>query len=325
MNRLIARRKGRARAALALLAGLGATGLLASPAQAAPTSTLPGVSTGQVNGVSYGSAILTGVVDPRGRDTSYYFQYGLTKAYGAQSAIADAGAGTNAVGVSLPVGGLQPLTQYHYRLVAVSSAGVNDGSDRTFVTTKIPLSLQIVSSPNPVLFDGPLTVQGTLSGTENSNREVVLQADTFPFTVGFQNIGNPELTTATGGFSFPLIGLTQATGFRVLTTTNPPVVSPVAEENVLVNVSAHIAGTGRPHDARFYGTVTPAEDGMKVGIMKVVHGHYVLVAGTGLHHRDATSSAFSVRVRVTRGVYRVLVLVTTGAQSSAYSSPLGIG
>jgi hypothetical protein len=314
-----------ARAALALLAGLGATGLLQSPTQAASTSAQPGVSTGNANGVSFGSVILTGAVDPRGRDTSYYFQYGATKLYGLQSGIADAGAGTRAVGVSLPVGGLQPLTQYHYRLVAVSSAGVSDGGDRTFVTTKVPLSLQIVATPDPVGFGGTLTVQGTLSGTENSNRAVVLQADTFPFTLGFQNLGNPELTNAAGGFSFPVIGLTQATGFRVVTTTNPPVISPFVGENVLVSVSAHVRGTGRPHHARFYGTVTPAEDGMKVGILKVVHGHYKLVGGTGLRHRNATSSQFSVKVPVSRGIYRVLVSVTNHDQLSAYSGPLGIG
>ncbi len=71
------------------------------------------------------------------------------------------------------------------------------------MTTKVPLSLQILSSPDPVLFGGTAIVQGTLSGTGNGNREVVLQADQFPFSAGFQNVGNPELTTATRQLLLP--------------------------------------------------------------------------------------------------------------------------
>jgi hypothetical protein len=35
----------------------------------------------------------------------------------------------------------------------------------------------------------------------------VLQANPFPYTAGFKTVGNPELTKATGGFSFPVVGL----------------------------------------------------------------------------------------------------------------------
>ncbi len=316
-------RTGTSRAALAALAATSALGVLASPGQAA--SALPAVSTGGAQAVSYGSAIVTGAVDPRGRDTSYYFQYGPTRLFGGQTTIADAGASMGTVHVSMPLSGLQPLTVYHYRLVAVSSAGAADGKERTLTTTKVPLSLQILSAPNPVVFGGTLVVQGTLSGTENAGRPVTLQANSFPFTVGFQNVGNAQLTSATGGFSFPVLGLGQTTQFRVVTSTNPPLISPMTQESVMVRMSAHIGPTGRRHRARFYGTVTPAENGMQVGVLKVVHGRYKLVAGTGLRHRNATSSSFSVNVPVTRGIYRVLVRVTSGAQISAYSGPLGIG
>jgi hypothetical protein len=303
-------------AALALaLAGAS----LASAAQAAP---LPTLSTGAAREVSYGSAVLTGSVDPRGGATSYYFQYGLTKAYGSQSAIASAGAGTGAVSVRLAVTGLEPLSTYHYRLVAVNGAGAAMGGDRTFLTTKVPLSLQILSSPDPVLYGGTATVQGTLSGTENADREVVLQADQFPFTAGFQDVGNPELTGASGSFSFPVLSLTLVTQFRVLTTTNPPVISPVAVENVAVQVASHVKRARRRHFARIYGTVTPAEDGMEVGILRTVDGRGVLVGGTILTPLNAGSSAFSRVVPVKPGIYRVLVRVTDGAQISNYGQPL---
>lgn len=306
--------------AITVLAGLTALGPLASGTPAAVVR--PTATTGTARQVSFGSATLEGSVNPRGSDTSYYFQYGPTKAYGGQTAIADAGAGTHAVNVSLSVAGLQPLTVYHYRLVAVNGGGAENGNDKTFMTTKVPLTLAIFSSPNPVLFGGAATIQGTLSGTENGNREVVLQTNQFPFAAGFQNVLNPELTAATGGFSFTVAALTQTTQYRVVTGTNPPVLSPVVVEDVAVRVDAHVGHSRRHGFARIFGTVTPAEDGVQVGILRITHGHGVLVGGTNLRHHTVSTSTFSRVVPVKAGVYRVLVRVTNGAQVSNYSQPL---
>jgi hypothetical protein len=127
-----------------LPAVVAAIAVLALPA-AAQAAVVPKVNTNGAREVSYGSAVLTGSVNPNGSNTSYYFQYGLTKAYGSQTAIADAGAGTKAVPVRLPISGLQPLTVYHYRLVAVNGAGASIGDDEKLLTTKVPLSLSILS------------------------------------------------------------------------------------------------------------------------------------------------------------------------------------
>jgi hypothetical protein len=303
------------RAALAL--ALSAQAALALAASAHALS-LPAVATGPAHAVTYASALITGSVNPNGSETSYYVQYGQTKAYGAQTAIGRAGAGTHAVPVSVPLGGLQPLTEYHYRVVAVNSVGVTDGADAKFVTTKVPLSLQIVTAPNPIPFGGAIVIDGTLSGTGNGGREVVLQANSFPFTAGFQNVGNPELTTSTGGFSFTLLGMTLVTQFRVVGVTSPPVVSPVAVEAVAARVRYRVGRSHRAHHVRFSGSVAPAEDGAHVGILRIVHGRGVLVAGAVLRHADPSRSSFSADVRFHRGLYRVLVVVTNGAQVSAY-------
>lgn len=316
--------KGRVRA-LAGAAALMAV-IWTAPA-AASVGGPPVASTGRTTAVSYGSATLNGTVAPTGSVTSYYFQYGTTKAYGAQTPLGQITAlsvGHAATGVSAAITGLQPLTTYHYRLIAVNSVGTSTGTDRVFKTTKVPLSLAILASPNPVLYGGTATIQGTLSGTDNSNRAVVLQENPFPYTAGFQNVGNPELTTAQGGFSFLSAGLTQATQFRVITAnTKPPVVSPIAIEGVAVQVTAHVRPTHRRHHARIYGTVTPAIDGMEVAIMRVIGGRERLVAGTVLRHNTATSSRFSRVIRIHRhALYRVFVKVTNGAQTSNYSEPL---
>jgi hypothetical protein len=284
----------------------------------------PAASTGGASGVSYDAATLSGSVNPKGSSTSYYFQYGLTRSYGGQSTISSAGAGNAGVTVQTAISGLQPLTLYHYRVVAVNATGATIGSDRTFLTGKVPLSLQILASPSPVLYGGTATVQGTLSGTENANRGVVLQANQFPFSAGFQDLGNAELTTATGSFSFTVPSLLVVSQFRVATTTQTPVVSAVTTENVAVQVTSHVKRARRPHHARIYGTVTPAENGAEVGILRITHGHGVLVGGTRLQALSPGSSSFSRVVPVASGVYRVLVRVTTGAQVSNYGQPLVI-
>ena len=204
----------------------------------------------------------------------------------------------------LPITGLQPITVYHYRLVAVNGSGASIGDDEKLLTTKVPLSLAILASPNPVTFGGLVTVQGTLSGTDNAKRAVVLQANPFPF-IGFQSIGNPELTDNNGGFSFTLLNQEQSTQFRVFTTTNTPVISPVTTENVAVRVSSHVARTRRRGFARIYGTVTPAVIGAQVGMLRIAQGHGILAGGTVVKPRNSISGQFSRVVRVQKGAYRV--------------------
>jgi hypothetical protein len=82
------------------------------------------------------SAKLHGHVNPEGSDTHYFFQYGLTSAYGSQAPATaqDAGAGSSQVQVQADVSGLSPATVYHYRLVAMSSAGTSYGKDVSFRT-----------------------------------------------------------------------------------------------------------------------------------------------------------------------------------------------
>jgi hypothetical protein len=316
------RRPGRRRIPAALRLTLAVLTLLATSAVAAQAAGPAKVNTNGAREVGYASAVLTGTVNPSGSNTSYYFQYGLTKAYGSQTAISDAGAGDKQVQVRLAISGLQPLTVYHYRLVAVNGAGATIGDDEKLLTTKIPLSLAILASPNPVPFGGLVTVQGTLSGTDNAQRAVVLQANPFPFTGGFQNVGNPQLTSATGGFSFTLLNQEQSTQFRVVTTTKTPVISPVTTENVAVRVSSHVARTKRRGFARIYGTVTPAVVGAQVGVLRIAQGHGILAGGTVVKPRNSISGKFSRVVRVKKGAYRVLVKVAPGGVVSAYGTPL---
>jgi hypothetical protein len=180
-----------------------------------------------------------------------------------------------------------------------------------------------VGAPNPVLFGNPFIVEGTLSGTGSANHLVTLQANPFPYLGGFQPVGNPQLTSATGGFSFPFVGLLENTQLRVVTVGKPVVSSPVILEGVAVRVSLHAHATRRRGFARLYGTVAPAEVGALVGFQLLKPGHRSTnVGGTIVKAGTASVSKFSRTIRVHPGLYQVLVKVTDGAHVSAYSAPV---
>ncbi len=312
---------GRLRALLVLALSLGASAACGS-APASASAAAPAASTGRSSKVTYSSAILFGSVDARAQPTTYVFQYGTTRGYGAETPLAPAGSGDTSITVSQTVTGLQPLTTYHYRILATSPAGATAGSDRTFATGPVPLSLAIVGAPNPVVFGSPFLVEGTLSGTGAANHEIELQANPFPYLGGFQVVGNPELTNASGGFSFPYLGLLENAELRVVTIGKPEVTSPVLVEGVAVHVVLHARATRRRGFARLYGTVAPAEVGALVGFQLLTPGRSINTGGTVVKTGTATVSTFSRVVHVRRGLYKALVKISDGAHVSAYSAPV---
>ena len=79
------------------------------------------------------NANLTGTINPNGAVTTFYFQYGLTAAYGSYSTTNTAA--TNAIlAVTNLISNLSPNTTYHFRLLANNSVGTNAGVDLTFTT-----------------------------------------------------------------------------------------------------------------------------------------------------------------------------------------------
>jgi hypothetical protein len=277
---------------------------LAVPALAA-AATEPGVSTGGASKVTITTATLNGKVNPHGAPTTYYFQYGTTTAYGSRTADAGAGAGTAAVGASVPIAGLGPNTKYHYRLVARNSVGTTVGGDRTFTTPKQPLGLALAATPNPVAFGAPSTLAGTLSGTGNAGRPIRLQQKPFPFTGNFTNVGNVQLTNAQGGFSFALLSVPLTTQYRVVVTDKPSVVSPILTVSVSVVVGTkttriHVHRGGH---VRFSGTIKPNVANVPVAIQKLnAKKHWVTISGTITRE----GGVYGKTVRIRRGgSYRV--------------------
>src|ERR671932_55665 len=112
--------------------------LAATLATLVPASTAaaaaPSVTTGGAGNVSPNAATVSGSLNPNGRVTTWYFQYGRTKKYGSRAVAQGAGSGRTRVRVSASLTGLRGRTTYHYRLVATNSSGAAFGRDRTFRT-----------------------------------------------------------------------------------------------------------------------------------------------------------------------------------------------
>lgn len=305
-----------------LLISIAAAGALALPA-AAQAAVFPTVTTGNAHSVTFSGATLTGSVNPHGQATNYFFQYGTSTKYTNQTPLTPVGNGTHPVNVSEQITGLSAVTKYHFRLVAIGPGGANQtarGTDHTFTTSKIPLSIGMVAVPEPVVFGNPLLVEGTLSGTGNANRAVILQVKPFPFTGPFMNVGDAHLTDAAGGFVFPLLSLAQTAQLQVVTTGNPTVSSPVITEHVAALVSINVHRTQRHGFAKVTGTVTPPEVGTVVAFQKFTRHGFVNVGTATVHSGTSTSGRFSRVLHVrTPGVYRAFVEVASGAQVANFS------
>lgn len=135
----------------------------------------PTVTTGTHSHVTDTSAVLHGAVNPNGKATTYFFQWGLTTEYGVNSVAHSAGHGTKSVAVSTTATGLIPGTSYHYRLVATSGSAQSLGPDRTFATA---------GNPPPIVATGPATQvsknSATVTGVISPNK----QATTYYFQWG---------------------------------------------------------------------------------------------------------------------------------------------
>jgi hypothetical protein len=93
----------------------------------------PVATTGDAGAVTASSATLTGSVNPRGKATTFRFEYGTSTAYGSE-VTGSAGSSTAAVSLATQVAGLTADTVYHFRLSATNADGTTVGSDGTFKT-----------------------------------------------------------------------------------------------------------------------------------------------------------------------------------------------
>ena len=290
----------------------------------------PHVTTGRALRVVGNSAFLTGFINPNGKETSYYFQYGLTTAYTSQTATGMiSGVGAN-VRVGQAITGLQAGALYHYRLVATNAAGTNVGRDRFFGAKGRKLRF-VVPKVVTAVYGTPFTFTGFLTGFASPNHRIALQATPYPFLEPLASIGIPGVTDNLGRFAFRLGNLTESSKLRVSTLDPLPIFSSLISLDVAVKVSFHVRSSGHTGLARLYGTVTPAvrgamvffqvEQAIRPGLRSEATSRFVTRFVTLTKRGTRKSSRFSMVVKIRRsGRYRAVVKVRRGPLVSGSST-----
>ncbi|MGH2974084.1 MAG: hypothetical protein ACRDLL_04350 [Solirubrobacterales bacterium] len=87
------------------------------------TAGLPVLSGVSAKAVDEHSVRVSAKIDPGHSPTTYVVQYGLTPSLGSSTAPVSVGAGTQPIEVSPVIDGLNPATQYYFKLVATNASG----------------------------------------------------------------------------------------------------------------------------------------------------------------------------------------------------------
>jgi hypothetical protein len=308
----------RVQVTVVIFAALAAMAISVIGAEVAVAAGAPTATTNAASNLTSTSATLNATVLPNKNATTYYFQYGTTTGYGAKTATLGPVKGNAGKSVSADVTGLTPSTTYHFRVVAMNSAGTAFGSDAMFRTAASgvppPHAVTISSTPGSVTFGQATTIAGKVSGTGNVGVKVTLEANPYPYTGGFKPTALTATTTATGAYSLAVTPSVN-TQYLVSAKTKPPVTSPQTAVAVRVKVTLRVS-TRTPTFGQlvtFSGTVTPAHNGKLAQIQKRTStGAWTTVASATLVAAAPVNgiaiSAFSKQLRLSRNAtYRVSV------------------
>jgi hypothetical protein len=144
------------------------------------------------------------VVNPEGHETTYRVEYGTTTSYGSSMPPGTlAGNGFEDEPVSVGLGGLQPRTTYHFRVVASNSAGTTFGEDEVF-TTLPPVLINSESA------SGVTATSATLAGEINPlGRDTSYRFEYGPTLAYGTSVPVPDGDAGSGASDVPLSALVE--------------------------------------------------------------------------------------------------------------------
>jgi phosphodiesterase/alkaline phosphatase D-like protein len=268
------------------------------------------------------SATLHGMVNAKNDNTTVTFEYGLTNSYGS-SVSATPGTVTGASGtiVKCDLAGLTSNTTYHFRVVAVNSAGRTDGSDETF-TTLAEYPTVITGSADVITSSG-----ATLNGTVNANNADTVVTFQYGLTTSYGSSVSavPGTATSTGNtnVSAALTGLLpnttyhfKAVGENIAGTTNGSdatfttgKAAPAATTNAAGGISSTAATLNGTVNASNESTTVTFEYGLTTAYGTAVTADQSPVTGTS---NTSVSKAVTGLVSNTTYHYRVVAVNPTG-------------
>lgn len=155
------------------------------------TALPPAVRTGPAENVGATTVTLTGSTDPRGRATTWWFEYGTTTRYGSRTPSRSAGSSAGSRPVAEALSGLAAGAVYHYRLVARSDAGTSRGARASFTTVGITLDAPALR----VVYGRRIMLTGTVP-TKRAGEPVAVLAQQFG-EASFRTVAT--VTTAADG------------------------------------------------------------------------------------------------------------------------------
>ncbi len=185
-------------------------GGVAAPVDVAATGTgvnsPAGLTTGAASSVTYNSATLAAAVTATGCTaiTAYGIEYSSTDNFTPGSGIQVASSNLSSGAFSAALSGLTPTTIYYYRAYATNGGGTAYGSQQSFTTAAVPISLTAtaLTAFGPACINttaGPNSF--TINGAFLSNANI----NVGPFS-GY------SFSTTSGGTYSPSLSLTQAGG-----------------------------------------------------------------------------------------------------------------
>jgi hypothetical protein len=262
----------------------------------------PVAQTSAAQGIGTTTASLNGSVDPRGRTTSWYFEYGTSTRYGSRTPTRTDSAGSGNHAVTAGISGLTAATTYHFRLVATSSGGTSRGADASF-TTLGGVTLTHV---------GVVVVYGhgiTLSGVSNAGQtglQVTVLAQKYG-DASFATVAG-VLTGAGGRWSY----LARPTIRTTYVASANGVSGPATTIGVRPAVSLVVGGRGRVSTRVRAGT---SFAGRFVQLQRRSGGRWVTVKRARLNGTSAASFAADV---LPRGPSTIRIAMSVNQAGAGY-------
>ncbi len=166
-------------------------------------------------------------VNPGGKPTTVYFQYGPTTAYGKTTTPVAIGGGTAPVAVSAVVTDLTPNATYHYRVVAKNGTATEYSPDQSFGASNAGPDLVANDDTAVATGSGAIVIDVLANDTTFGGTPAVAFTETQPLhghvTVGFDNriTYQPNVNFATFGGTDSFTYLLDGTKTATVTISNP--------------------------------------------------------------------------------------------------------
>ena len=275
---------------------------LALPAGATEAAA-PTAITGAAQQIGPTSALVNGTVNPGGKSTSAFFEYGSDPSKLTKTASTSIGSGSADVAVSTKLTGLTPGTTYTYLVEATNSDGTTKGLEGTFTTL----------SP-PGVVTGSASSLAATSATLNGSVDANGRATTWTFEYGTStSYGSKTAAKSASGtnaapVSAPVTGLQagRTYHFRLVATSDGGTTNgadATFTTSGAPSVSTSAASSISPTTAKLNGTVTP--NGLST------NWYFEYGTSTGYGTRTSTKSAGSGASAVKESVSLTKLKVAT--------------